>query len=121
MREFTITITDEEWGRMEDRYQPVNANVKVAECDMVESVIPFNCRVRHNTNTDGKRVENVRRLAETITNNSLFADRDTIGEALNYLYELANSERGTGANVKILTGAYVLMNTIANELRRMTE
>ena len=117
MKEFTITITDEEWGRM------TNTKAEMSECDMVESAIPFNCRVRHNTNTDRKKIENVKRLAEMITNNNLFADRETIGEALDYLYELANSEkgRGTGANVKIITGAYVLMNTIANELRRMTE
>jgi len=115
MKEFTITITDEEWERM------TNTKAEMSECDMVESAIPFNCRVRHNTNTDRKKIENVKRLAEMITNNNLFADRETIGEALNYLYELADSEKGTGANVKIITGAYVLMNTIANELRRMTE
>jgi cation transport regulator ChaB len=55
-------------------------------------------------------------LAESITH-GLFADRKTLREAFDYSYGLAESMKGD--SLLVFTAIHVLLNTVANEIKKL--
>lgn len=58
---------------------------------------------------------NIQELAKGIRN-GMFADRETLGEAYEYVLELAKNSRDGAA---ILTAVHVMLNTLANQMEKI--